>query len=149
MKALTTSAILLSLSISGAAAQEQSGGGGGDAPASATVLQTARSQMIPGRAFEGATLYRVGKEGRAGWTSTTIFETLGEDWTEIGQVADLVIAQDSSYAGIEAELDGRRVFLSVDDLALVRLNGTEVAYVTKLGPEALGALPDLGQDPWK
>ncbi len=149
----TTGALALCLCLSalGAAAQsdeqdQQAQSGASDAPASATALKTSEGQLIPANRFDGAPLYVAGDPDRGGWSATTVFEGRGDGWTEVGQVSDLVLSQDSSYAGILAELDDRSVFLSIQDLALVLLDDKEVAYVTKLSESELSDLPEPGPD---
>ncbi len=150
MRIAMTGMLALAVSASGALAQSDGGssegsGGGSDGPASAQVMETAKDQLIPGAAVSGGTLYAGGQEDD-GWTATTVYEDVGDGWSEVGTIADLVISQDSAYAGILGELEGRRVFLSIQDIALVLLDEGKVAYVTKLSEEELADLPEAGPD---
>ncbi len=150
MKSVITGTAMLTLSAFPAAAQSDAGqqqsGGGSDAPASATVLDTAADQLIPGARFQDAPLYVTGDADSDGWTASTVYERIGDGWSEVGTVSDLVVAQDSAYAGVVGDVDDRRVFLSIQDLALVLLDDGEVAYLTQLGADQLAELPEIGDD---
>lgn len=146
-----TGAAVLGLAASGAAAPGDGGSGAkarSETPTSVKVLETAKGQLIRGRSFEGATLYVTGEPENAGWTPSTVYEKPGDDWSEVGTVAELVISQDSAYAGIVAEAEGRRVFLSIQDLALVLPGEGKVAYVTKFSPKELSNLPEVSGETW-
>ncbi len=147
MRGLTASLAAIALSATGAMAQQE-GGGSSDRPTSAKVVETAKGQLFRGQEFEGGTLYVTGDAENEGWTASTVYEEVGESWSEAGRIADLVISQDSAYAGIVAETGDRRIFLSIQDIAIVLDDGT-VAYVTKLSESELSDLPEVTEDTWQ
>ena len=89
-----------------------------------------------------------------GWDGTMMYEEVGRDWNEIGEIEDLVLSRDGKLTGIVAEVGGfldladKHVLLPVADVKLVPADGASYVVVTRFNEEDLENLENVDEAGW-
>ncbi|SFH22385.1 PRC-barrel domain-containing protein [Palleronia marisminoris] len=115
-------------------------------------LQELQSELIRSRDITGSPIYSSAEAQGETWDSTTVYDTVGADWNQIGEIEDIVLDQSGEMRGIVAEVGGfldiadKHVLISVDDVSLMAAD--EYAYVTRLTEEELEAQQDVDEGWW-
>ncbi|QYX56031.1 PRC-barrel domain-containing protein [Roseovarius sp. SCSIO 43702] len=144
MKLLTTSALALTLGVTGAMAQ--------DAPSS-DELAGMKGDLIRSRDITDAEIYTTNAADDEGWDDAD-YTAVDPEWNQIGEIEDLVLSKDGKMIGIVAEVGGfldigdKHVALSVDDVKLVPVDDKSFVYVTRYSEEQLEALPSVDEGFW-
>lgn len=127
---------------------------GGAVLAEAHMMSMSTDDMIRTRDITGGNIYTTSPEGMTDWNADTAFDTVGEDWADIGEIEDVILDRNGQLVGIVGEVGGfldigdRHVFLPVSDLRLVPVDNEEYAYVTRYSEEELEALEDIDEGWW-
>lgn len=112
------------------------------------------ADMIRTRDITGGNIYTVSPEGMTDWTADTAFDTVGEGWSDIGEIEDVILDRSGQVIGIVGEVGGfidigdRHVFMPVADLRLVPVDDREYAYVTRYSEEELEQMPEVDEGWW-
>jgi hypothetical protein len=110
--------------------------------------------LIRTRDITGGNIYTVNEADDEGWDPTMVYNEVGADWNDIGEIEDLVLSRDGKIIGIVAEVGGfldigdKHVVISVDDLSLVAVDDTTYAYVTRLNEEDLESMQSVDEGFW-
>ena len=111
-------------------------------------------QLIRSRDITGGPIYTLNAADDEGWDSNVMYDDVGTDWNEIGEIEDIVLSADGQMVGIVAEVGGfldigdKHVMISVPDVNLVAVDDKTYAYVTRLSEEELEALPSVDEGFW-
>lgn len=147
MKFLTASTLALTVAGAGAWAETH----GNDNPSA--DMMNMQGELIRSRDIVGGDVYTWNQADDDDWDSTTIYDGVG-NWTQIGEIEDIVLSKDGQLKGIVAEVGGfldigdKHVMLSVEDVSLVAVEDAEYAYVTRRSEEDLEALPGVDEGYW-
>jgi hypothetical protein len=162
MKLLTTSTAALLLAAPMAFAQSDSGEMSatgqtddmGTEMADADITDWNNANLIRTRDITGGNVYTTNEADDEGWDPEYMYDTVGADWNQIGEIEDLVLNQNGQIVGIVAEVGGfldigdKHVVIEVNDLNLVAVDDTTYAYVTRLNEEDLEAMQDVDEAFW-
>lgn len=111
-----------------------------------------QGELVRARDIVGGTIYITDAATDEGWDPDHVYDTLGGEWTSIGEIEDLVVSNDGTITGIVAEVGGfldvadKHVLISVDQLNLVAAD--EYAYVTNMSEEELEAQEGIDKGWW-
>lgn len=150
MKFLTTTAAAIAL-LSGAAYAESHTMNKG---MSSEEMSGMQGNLIRSRDITGGNIYSIAAADDEGWDSSVMWNEVGADWNDIGEIEDLVLSKDGKVTGIVAEVGGfldiadKHVVISVEDLNLVAVDDRTYAYVTRLSEEELENLPGVDEGFW-
>lgn len=117
-------------------------------------LANADADLIRSRDITGGTIYTTNEAYDEGWNVDTIYNSVDNNWNQIGQIEDLVLTEDGKVTGIVAEVGGyldigdKHVVISVSDLNLVAVDDATYAYVTRFNEEELEGMPSVDEGFW-
>ena len=162
MKLLTTSTAALLLAAPMAFAQSDSGemtttgqtDDMGTEMADADITDWNNANLIRTRDITGGNVYTTNEADDEGWDPEYMYDTVGADWNQIGEIEDIVLNQSGRVIGIVAEVGGfldigdKHVVIEVNDLNLVAVDDATYAYVTRLNEEDLEAMQDVDEAFW-
>jgi hypothetical protein len=162
MKLLTTSTAALLLAAPMAFAQSDSGemtttdqtDDMGTEMADVDITDWNNANLIRTRDITGGNVYTTNEADDEGWDPEYMYDTVGADWNQIGEIEDIVLNQSGQVIGIVAEVGGfldigdKHVVIEVNDLNLVAVDDTTYAYVTRLNEEDLEAMQDVDEAFW-
>ncbi|PZX18548.1 hypothetical protein LX81_01182 [Palleronia aestuarii] len=107
-----------------------------------TGLAAAQDLIVSGDGIRvdqmtGGPVYSLGSDRTL--TPGAIFDTIETTWTEIGTIDDVVLSRAGQLIGIIADVEGREIFLPVENANLVSTPDQEFAFVTDMSVEELEA----------
>jgi len=111
-------------------------------------------QLIRSRDITGGPIYTLNAADDEGWDSDVMYDDVGTDWNEIGEIEDIVLSADGQMVGIVAEVGGfldigdKHVLISVDDVNLSPLDDGTYIYVTWMNEEELESMQGVDEGPW-
>lgn len=150
MKFLYGTAIALSLAASGAMADSH-----GDSEMNASAkMSKLQGELIRTRDITGGNIYTTNAASDEGWDTENVYDGIGSDWNQIGEIEDLVLSEDGKLIGLVAEIGGfldiadKHVVISLDDVNLVAVDDRTYAYVTRLSEEALESMEGVDEGFW-
>ncbi len=152
MKLLTASA--LALSIAGTGALAESHAMSENTAMTSADMSTMQGDLIRTRDIVGGTIYTINEADDEGWDSSTVYDEIGAEWNDIGEIEDIVLSRDGKMIGIVAEVGGfldiadKHVMVSVGDVSLVAVDDQSYAYVTRLNEEDLEAMESVDEGFW-
>lgn len=147
-KLLQISAISMAVAASGAMAETHVGA------MDSAALTEMRDSLIRTRDITGGAVYTTNQAQDEGWDANTVYDEVGADWNEIGEIEDLVLSSDGQLIGIVAEVGGfldigdKHVLLSIQDVSLVAVDDESYYYVTRLNEEQLESMPGVDEGFW-
>ena len=150
MKTLATSLAVLAIGAGAAIAESHTMAEG----MSSEDMSGMQGNLIRSRDITGGNIYSMVEADDEGWDSTVMWDEIGADWNDIGEIEDLVLSKDGKVTGIVAEVGGfldiadKHVVISVEDLNLVAVDDRTYAYVTRLSEEQLESLPGVDEGFW-
>jgi hypothetical protein len=179
MKRLTTTALALSLAAAGTAYAESHTTGEEMEQSAENMAQSAETEMeqagnemqqaasytsdelmgmqgdlIRSRDITGGNVYTTNAANDEGWDSSVLYDEVGAEWNQIGEIEDLILTEDGQIRGIVAEVGGfldiadKHVVISVEDLSLVAVDDATYAYVTRFSEEDLEAREGVDEGWW-
>ncbi|WOI55237.1 PRC-barrel domain-containing protein [Palleronia sp. LCG004] len=152
MKLLTVSALAMGLATTGAYAQSSSDSAAGDAMSSGTATASDGAQLIRTRDITGGNIYTTGDA--SDWTDGEMYDGVGENWNDIGEIEDIVLDQSGQMVGIVAEIGGfldiadKHVMIPLENVNLVAVDDQTYAYVTNRTEEELEQMEDVDEGFW-
>ncbi len=152
MKLLTASA--LALSIAGTGALAESHAMTETTAMTSADMSTMQGDLIRTRDIVGGTIYTINEADDEGWDSSTVYDEIGAEWNDIGEIEDIVLSRDGKMIGLVAEVGGfldiadKHVMVSVGDVSLVAVDDQSYAYVTRLNEEDLEAMESVDEGFW-
>jgi hypothetical protein len=150
MKLLTTSALALTLAGTATLAETHMSD---YSDVDSTSLADMRGDLIRSRDITDGEVYAM-NEMDADWDADTEYSDVDPNWTEIGEIEDIVLSEGGQMVGIVAEVGGfldmgdKHVLISVPDVSLVAVDDRNYSYVTRLTEEELEALPSVDEGFW-
>jgi hypothetical protein len=159
MTKLLASALALTLSTTGAWAESHTGSdsensmseGGMDASTS----MDDPANLIRTRDITGGNVYTMNEADDEGWSPDTMYDAVGADWNDIGDIEDIVLNRDGQMIGIVAEVGGfldiadKHVMIPVADLNLTALDDGSYAFVTRHNEEQLESMEGVDEGFWE
>ena len=111
--------------------------------------------MLRTSEMTGADVYVIEQE----WTdeervAPEVFDEVGSEWEDAGDVTDVVLSPDGQAAGIVVSHGGfldigdDTVLLSMKDVRRIDAGGEPVAYVTNMTEESLENMPEVEENWW-
>ncbi len=149
MKLLTASA--LALSVVGTAALAESHAMSETHAMTSAELSSKKGELIRSRDITGGTVYTINAADDEGWESSTVYDEIGAEWNEIGEIEDIVLSRDGQMIGIVAEVGGfldiadKHVMIATGDVSLVAVDDQSYGFVTRLNEEDLEALEGVDE----
>ncbi|MDG4647810.1 PRC-barrel domain-containing protein [Roseibacterium sp. SDUM158017] len=150
MKLLTTTAAALLIAAPAAFAQEATVDDG----MTNDTMQWDSAELIRSRDITGGNVYTTNAADDEGWDAGNLWNEVGADWNQIGEIEDLVLDRSGQIVGIVAEVGGfldigdKHVVIEVGDLNLVAVDDATYAYVTRLNEEELENMQDVDEGFW-
>lgn len=148
MKRMTITTFALALAATGAVAETHMEDG-----ASAAMMDM-QDNLIRSRDITGGVIYTTNEADDEGWDPESIYEEVGIDWNQIGEIEDLVLTENGELRGIVGEIGGflditdKHVLIAVEDVSLVAVDDATYAYVTRLNEEDLEAMEGVDEAFW-
>lgn len=124
------------------------------APVTAEMMNN-DGDLIRSRDITGGTIYAATDAERENWLGWGSYDSVGENWRDIGEIEDLVLGKDGQMIGVVAEVGGfldiadKHVMISLEDVSLVPADDEEYALVTNKTEEELEALPGVDEGFWE
>lgn len=124
------------------------------APVTAEMMNN-DGDLIRSRDITGGTVYAATDAERENWLGWGSYDSVGENWRDIGEIEDLVLGKDGQMIGVVAEVGGfldiadKHVMISLEDVSLVPADDEEYALVTNKTEEELEALPGVDEGFWE
>ncbi len=124
------------------------------APVTAEMMND-EGDLIRSRDITGGTVYAATDAERENWLGWGSYDSVGENWRDIGEIEDLVLGKDGQMIGVVAEVGGfldiadKHVMISLEDVSLVPADDEEYALVTNKTEEELEALPGVDEGFWE
>ncbi|WP_226621575.1 PRC-barrel domain-containing protein [Alloyangia pacifica] len=110
--------------------------------------------LIRTRDITGGAVYALDADGEAGdWDEGMTYDTVSEDWDNVGEIEDIVLNADGSFRGIVAEVGGfldigdKHVLLEIDNAKFVPIDDGSYSVVTNMTAEELESLEDIDEGP--
>ncbi len=141
MKILAGSMLAMTLAAGAVQAQE-------------TVDLSSASNLIRGDVLEDGNIYSVEAGIEQAEFEGATFTRIETAWDDVGDIDDLVLDTSGQLVAVVAEIGGfmglgdRDVLLPIADVAIVKGENGEVAYVTRLSQEELSQLPEVQEGFW-
>ncbi|MWD26786.1 PRC-barrel domain containing protein [Aquicoccus sp. SCR17] len=113
-----------------------------------------QGNLIRTRDITGGDVYTTNEANDEGWNSANVYDGVGDNWNQIGEIEDIVLTQDGQMAGIIAEVGGfldiadKHVMVAVNDVSLVAVDNAEYAFVTRLNEEDLESMEGVDEGFW-
>ncbi len=161
MKLFYTSILALSVAASGAWAESHSDSSESmdNSSDNASMSQSDNGMMdsaklIRTRDITGGAIYTTNEANDEGWDGQGVFDSVGTDWNEIGEIEDIVLTHSGEFKGIVAEVGGfldvgdKHVMIPVSDIRLVAVDDATYAYVTRLNEEDLESMEGVDEGFW-
>jgi hypothetical protein len=111
--------------------------------------------MLRTSEMTGADVYVIEQEWTdEEWAATEVFDEVGSEWEDAGDVTDVVLSPDGQAAGIVVSHGGfldigdDTVLLSMKDVRRIDAGGETVAYVTNMTEESLENMPEVEENWW-
>lgn len=110
--------------------------------------------LVRVRDITGGPIYTMNLIGDDDWDVMMAEESIGADWTEIGEIEDLVLSRTGQLTGIVAEVGGfldigdKHVLLPINDVKLVPSEDRTYSIVTRFSEEDLSELENIDESPW-
>ncbi len=143
MTRMITAAALAALTAGSAIAQQ------------ATVDMTDTDNLIRTRDITGGEIYSLNTMVEDDmWTDTGMYDAVDTNWSDIGEIEDVILSKDGQMIGIVAEVGGfldigdKHVMIGVDDVRLVAVDDQTYAYVTRMSEEQLEEMPAVDEGWW-
>ncbi|SHI36078.1 PRC-barrel domain-containing protein [Palleronia salina] len=159
MKILTTTALALGLAATGVHAENHSSENGdsmqSEGAMTATDNQMANADsadLIRSRDITGGNVYTTA--GLDDWVEGSMYDAVSGDWTNIGEIEDLVLNKSGQMIGIVAEIGGfldvgdKTVMIPVEEVNLVAVDDATYGYVTNRSEEELEELEGVDEGFW-
>ncbi|QFS82482.1 PRC-barrel domain protein [Roseivivax sp. THAF40] len=112
------------------------------------------AQLIRTRDITGGPVYSVdGENGVANFGAET-YETVGDDWTKIGEIEDIVLSKDGQMRGVVLEIGGfldigdKHVFMQMDDVQLVAVDDKTYSIAVGQSEEELEEMESVDEGFW-
>lgn len=124
------------------------------APVTAEMMND-EGDLIRSRDITGGTVYAATDAERENWLGWGSYDSVGENWRDIGEIEDLVLGKDGQMIAVVAEVGGfldiadKHVMISLEDVSLVPADDEEYALVTNKTEEELEALPGVDEGFWE
>ncbi len=110
--------------------------------------------LIRTRDITGGAVYAVDADGdMSDWDEGMTYDTVSEDWDNVGEIEDIVLNSDGSFRGIVAEVGGfldigdKHVLLEIDNAKFVPIDDGEYSVVTNMTKDQLMELEDIDEGP--
>ncbi|MCR8547353.1 PRC-barrel domain-containing protein [Salipiger sp. P9] len=108
--------------------------------------------LIRTRDITGGVVYAIDADGETtNWDEMASYDSIGENWDNVGEIEDIVLASDGSFEGIVAEVGGfldlgdKHVHLSMQDVKLVPVDEDRYAVVTNFTKQELMDMPNVDE----
>lgn len=157
---LTTSIAALALATTGAMADDHNANmrmnmqnNMSDTAMDTDEMHENAASLIRSRDITGGAIYTTNADSGM-WDSDTMYDGMDNDWTQIGEIEDIVLAEDGKVTGIVAEVGGfldigdKHVMISVKDLNLVAVDDVSYAYVTRYSEDQLEEMQAVDEGFW-
>lgn len=108
--------------------------------------------LIRSRDITGGNVYSL-SEGEA-FGDSMMYDAMGDNWNNIGEIEDLVLDTEGQIIGIVAEVGGfldigdKHVVIPVDNLRLTAVDDATYGYVTDYTEEQLEELEGVDEGFW-
>ena len=112
-----------------------------------------RANLIRTRDITGGNIYTMNAANDE-WSMDTVYDEVGADWNDIGEIEDIVLDHSGQMVGIVAEVGGfldiadKHVMLPVQNVNLVAVDDTTYAFVTDQSEEELEAMESVDEGFW-
>ncbi|WP_135504272.1 PRC-barrel domain-containing protein [Roseovarius aestuariivivens] len=117
-------------------------------------MNKASEELIRTRDITGGAIYTMNEASDEGWDETMMYEEVGSDWNEIGEIEDIVLSRNGKMTGVVAEVGGfldiadKHVMLPIEDVKLVPVDQAGYVIVTKYNEEDLEDLDEVHEAGW-
>ncbi len=115
--------------------------------------QMSDDNLIRTRDITGGNIYSLAAADTM-WSSTSTYDSVGDNWNNIGEIEDIILSKDGQVVGIVAEVGGfldigdKHVMIPVSDMRLTAVDDKTYGYVTNLTEEQLEELPSVDEAAW-
>ncbi|KAF0676210.1 PRC-barrel domain-containing protein [Profundibacterium mesophilum] len=150
MKLLATTTLALGLAAAGAASAETHA----MTPMTSADMMENRAELIRSRDITGGAIYAFSEGMSEGFDEASIYEEVGGDWNEIGEIEDVILSRDGQMIGVVGEVGGfldiadKHVMIPVEDVRLVAVDDRSYAIVTRMTEEQLEELQGVDEGFW-
>ncbi len=113
------------------------------------------TNMIRARDILGGTIYSANAQDGVAEFETVTYDTVGEDWDQIGEIEDIVLSSDGKLQGVVAEVGGflgmgdKHVFVPMDSVKLVPVDDASISLVVGYSQEQLEELDTVDEAFWE
>jgi hypothetical protein len=160
MTKLFASALALTIGTTGAWAANETSGDTANSSSMMETTDTAAADLsnpatlIRTRDITGGNIYTTNAANDEGWSFNNMYQEVGADWNDIGEIEDIVLDHNGQMIGIVAEIGGfldiadKHVMIPVSDVSLVAVDDRSYAIVTKYNEEQLEDMQSVDEGFW-
>ncbi|MGR3455822.1 PRC-barrel domain-containing protein [Pseudooceanicola sp.] len=156
MKPIAATSIALILMTGAAGAETHMSGDNAAAMDATANIAGMQGNLIRSRDITGGNIYTTNAAWDEGdvWDSSNVYDGVGTDWNDIGEIEDLILSRDGQLIGIVAEVGGfldiadKHVAIAVEDVSLVAVDDQTYAYVTRFSEEELESMEGVDEGFW-
>ncbi|MGR3271650.1 PRC-barrel domain-containing protein [Thalassococcus profundi] len=124
-----------------------------EAAAATTDMASNDTNMIRVRDILGGDIYSVDSQNGVAEFSTQEYSEMGEDWTDIGEIEDIILTSDGKISGIVAEVGGflgigdKHVMLEMQNVQLVPVEDETYKVIVGYSEEELENMQSVDESP--
>ncbi|MGY9047024.1 MAG: PRC-barrel domain-containing protein [Rhodobacterales bacterium] len=113
------------------------------------------TNMIRARDIMGGTIYSANAQDGVAEFETVTYDSVGEDWENIGEIEDIVLSSDGQLQGVVAEIGGflgmgdKHVFVPMDSVKLIPVEDADMALVVGYSEEQLVNMKNVDEAFWE
>ncbi|EKE45278.1 PRC-barrel [Oceaniovalibus guishaninsula JLT2003] len=153
MRFLATTAVALTVAATGAMAQDVVRVD--PMTMEADALYSMQGQLIRTRDITGGDIYTSNEaHDEMSWGYEGVYDGVGADWNDIGDIEDIILSTDGQMIGVVAEIGGfldigdKHVMIPLKDVSLVPVDDANYALITRYNEEQLEQLPGIDEGWW-
>jgi len=119
----------------------------------AADMASNNTNMIRVRDILGGDIYSVDSQNGVAEFSTQEYSEMGEDWTDIGEIEDIILTSDGKISGIVAEVGGflgigdKHVMLEMQNVQLVPVEDETYKVIVGYSEEELENMQSVDESP--
>ncbi|QBF34003.1 PRC-barrel domain-containing protein [Thalassococcus sp. S3] len=158
MKLMTTTAVAIALAATSAFAGNMTTKTETEAAkaAESASYEMDTAELIRSRDITGGTVYTTNANDNSwdSWSMAPMHDAVSDEWSQIGQIEDIVLSKKGQMIGIVAEVGGfldigdKHVMIPVEDVNLVAVDDQSYAFVTRLSEEQLESMEGVDEGFW-
>lgn len=121
-------------------------------------MGTDTANLIRTRDITGGNVYTMNSDDwdadNEAYDTNMMYDTVGDNWENIGEIEDIVLSREGQMIGIVAEIGGfldigdKHVMIPVEEVRLTAVDDQTYAYVTQYSQDQLESMEGVDEGWW-